>query len=83
MENTDVAVVGAGPNGLALASYLRHLGIEHVVIGQPLATWRDHMPKGMLLKSEPYGSDIAAPSDGFRLSDYCKVAGIGYKSTLR
>ncbi len=75
---TDVAIVGAGPNGMALAAHLKALGVDRLVIGRPLSTWRDHMPAGMLLKSEPYASDISAPRPGYRVSDYCRSAGAGY-----
>ncbi len=78
MERTDVVIVGAGPNGLALASHLRRRNVEHVVFGDPMTTWRDHMPKGMCLKSEPYGSDIAAPSRGYQVKDYCARSGDEY-----
>jgi hypothetical protein len=78
MEQTDVAIVGAGPNGLALAAHLQAAGVDHVILGYPFATWKDHMPRGMLLKSEPYGSYIAAPTPGYRVRDYCNLAGTEY-----
>jgi len=80
--STDVAVIGAGPNGMALSAHLRAVGIEHVVLGRPFATWRDHMPRGMLLKSEPYGSDVAAPVKGYHLRDYCRATGTAYSERV-
>jgi FAD-dependent urate hydroxylase len=50
-SSTDVLIVGAGPFGLSLAAYLTHLGIEHRVVGEPMAFWNRHMPRGMLLRS--------------------------------
>lgn len=79
MEKTDVAVVGAGPYGLAIAAHLEHAGVDRVVFGDPGVTWRDNMPRGMLLKSEPYGSDIAAPLPGQRARDFCELRGIEYR----
>ena len=48
---TKLAILGAGPYGLSAARYARHLGIEPVVIGEPMAFWRHNMPPGMLLRS--------------------------------
>jgi cation diffusion facilitator CzcD-associated flavoprotein CzcO len=48
---TDLLIIGAGPYGLALAAYARHLGVEHLVVGRPMAFWTDHMPSGMYLRS--------------------------------
>lgn len=74
----EVAVVGAGPYGLALSAHLAAAGVDHVVFGEPLVSWRRHMPAGMLLKSEPYGSDIAAPVPGHRLGEFCAARGLAY-----
>src|SRR3954469_11130561 len=46
MSLTDVAVLGAGPYGLAVASALGEVGVEHRVIGDPMSFWRE-MPEGM------------------------------------
>ena len=35
-------------------------------------TWR-HMPTGMLLKSEPYASEIASPKGGYDVAAYYKL----------
>ncbi len=50
-EHTDLLIIGAGPFGLAMAAHARQLGVEHVVIGQPMSFWKNHMPAGMLLRS--------------------------------
>ena len=71
MDEIDVAIVGAGPNGVAVAAQLEASGIERRIFGFPFATWRDRMPKGMLLRSEPYASDVASPAPGFTVRDYC------------
>lgn len=49
--STDLLIVGAGPFGLALATYAQEYGIRHQVVGVPMGFWRDNMPEGMLLRS--------------------------------
>lgn len=49
--HTPLLVIGAGPYGLATAAYARRVGIEPLVVGQPMAFWRDSMPAGMFLRS--------------------------------
>lgn len=49
--STDVLVIGAGPFGISLSAYLAHLGLDHCVVGEPMAFWKHHMPRGMLLRS--------------------------------
>jgi FAD-dependent urate hydroxylase len=34
-----------------MAAYARHLGIEHLIVGKPMAFWKANMPKGMYLRS--------------------------------
>lgn len=71
-----VAVIGAGPFGLSTAAHLRARGIPVRVFGEPMVSWRAHMPEGMLLKSTPAASNIDAPQPGHDLVDYCDAAGI-------
>ena len=71
-----VAVIGAGPFGLSTAAHLRAHGIPVRVFGEPMVSWRDNMPAGMLLKSTPAASNIDAPQRGHTLADYCDAAGI-------
>lgn len=78
MKATDALVIGAGPFGLSISAYLRGLGVEHVVVGRPVDTWRRHMPSGMRLKSEPYGSVIAAPGRGCDIATYSAAHGLDY-----
>jgi cation diffusion facilitator CzcD-associated flavoprotein CzcO len=69
-------VIGAGPFGLSTAAHLRARGIPVRVIGDPMVSWRDHMPEGMLLKSTPAASNFDCPQPGHTLADYCDAAGI-------
>ncbi|MCF3133067.1 FAD-dependent oxidoreductase [Streptomyces olivochromogenes] len=71
-----VAVIGAGPFGLSTAAHLRGRGIPVRVFGDPMVSWRDHMPAGMILKSTPAASSIDAPQPGHTLADYCDAAGV-------
>ncbi|MFJ8821562.1 FAD-dependent oxidoreductase [Streptomyces sp. NPDC102467] len=71
-----VAVIGAGPYGLSTAAHLRARGIPVRVFGEPMVSWRSHMPEGMILKSVPSASNIDAPQRGHDLVDYCDAAGI-------
>ncbi len=73
MSTSQVLIIGAGPFGLSISSHLRGLGVDHVIVGRPLDTWRAHMPAGMYLKSEPYGSDMSTPQAGHDLAGYCKA----------
>jgi thioredoxin reductase len=60
-SSTDVTVVGAGPQGLAVAAHLRSAGIDSQVFGDPMAFWIEHMPTGMCLRSLPRASSISDP----------------------
>lgn len=75
---TDVAIVGAGPNGLSIAAHLQHFGVDHVIVGHPMATWIDHMPKGMELKSEGFASTLYDPKRSLTLKSYCEQKGWNY-----
>ncbi|AZS71979.1 dimethylaniline monooxygenase [Streptomyces lydicus] len=67
----DLVVVGAGPYGLSIAAHAAAAGLRLRVLGRPMASWRDHMPDGMLLKSEPWSTDLSDPAGGHTLADYC------------
>ncbi|MGA7710959.1 MAG: NAD(P)-binding domain-containing protein [Rhizomicrobium sp.] len=74
----DVAIIGAGPYGLSLAAHLSATGISVRIFGKPLSTWRDHMPKGMKLKSEGFASNLSAPDKDSTLKAYCTERGLDY-----
>lgn len=68
----EVAVVGAGPYGLAVAASLKEAGIETRVFGDAMSFWRDNMPKGMRLRSSLIASDIGAPKAKLSFHDYAE-----------
>jgi cation diffusion facilitator CzcD-associated flavoprotein CzcO len=61
--DTDLLIIGAGPFGLAMAAYAKHLGLDHRLVGTPMESWKVNMPKGMYLRSasdwhlDPVGQD--------------------------
>ncbi|MFD7030586.1 NAD(P)-binding domain-containing protein [Streptomyces sp. NPDC059917] len=71
----DLVVVGAGPYGLSVAAHAAAAGLDVRVLGRPMASWRDHMPDGMYLKSEPWSSNLSAPDGRYTLADYCATRG--------
>ncbi len=73
--NPAAVVVGAGPYGLSAAAHLIGRGVSVRVFGEPMDAWRNNMPVGMFLKSEPTASSLSAPIDGYTIQDYCVSIG--------
>lgn len=74
----DVAIIGAGPYGLSLAAHLAQMGVDFRIFGKTLDSWRNHMPKDMLLKSDGFASNISAPGEAGTLRAFCGARGIEY-----
>jgi cation diffusion facilitator CzcD-associated flavoprotein CzcO len=51
MTDTDVAIIGAGPHGLAAAAHLRRAGVATHIFGEPMSFWQG-MPAGLLLRTK-------------------------------
>ena len=76
--NPEAVVIGAGPYGLSIAAHLRRRGIAFRIFGVPMQNWRCAMPKGMLLKSEGFASNLSDPGGAMTLAQHCKLAGFPY-----
>lgn len=76
---TRVAIIGAGPYGLALAAHLRALRIEHRIFGVPMEAWLTKMPKDMFLKSQGFASNLYDPDDVYTLKRFCGSKGLSYE----
>jgi Pyridine nucleotide-disulphide oxidoreductase len=77
----EVAVVGAGPYGLSLAAHLDSAGIQTRIFGRPMDSWRSHMPEGMLLKSDPFASNLSDPQDFYTLARFSEEQSIPYSES--
>lgn len=77
-DAVDVAIVGAGPYGLALASHLRAAGVSFRIFGQPMQLWQGKMPAGMFLKSQGFASNISDPEGSHTLAAFSKLTGRPY-----
>ncbi len=73
-DSVDVAIIGAGPYALSLASHLRARGIEYRVFGPPMEAWRAMSP-GMHLKSLGFATNIYTPNDYLTLPQFCRARG--------
>jgi FAD-dependent urate hydroxylase len=71
----DSVVVGAGPYGLSTAAHLLEQGLKVAVLGEPLQLWREHMPKGMLLRSYWWATNLADPHRQYGLAQYFRETG--------
>lgn len=80
-EALDVAIIGAGPYGLSIAAHLRACGLNFRIFGRPMDSWLAHMPKGMLLKSDGFASNLSDPKGCFTLRQFCTEKGIEYDDT--
>lgn len=74
----EVVIIGAGPYGLSTAAHLAASGVSFRIFGRPMGFWQEHMPKGMLLKSDGYASNLSDPAHSFRLQDFCAEKGLPY-----
>jgi thioredoxin reductase len=74
----NTAIIGAGPYGLSIAAHFRRSGVPFRIFGRPMDSWLEHMPKGMMLKSDGFASDIYDPGKAFTLRQFCAERGIEY-----
>jgi FAD-dependent urate hydroxylase len=67
---SEVAVIGAGPYGLSVAAHLAAAGVSTRVFGVPMSFWRNHMPKGMRLRSPWQATDLSDPAGALSLDAF-------------
>ena len=79
MTRVENIIVGAGPYGLSLAAHFRAKGIEALVLGKPMWSWRSHMPGGMVLKSEAFASSLSDPERAHTVETYFRSRGKAYR----
>ncbi len=75
----DVVIVGAGPYGLSIAAHLAARGVSYRIFGRPMEVWQEHMPMGMLLKSDGFASDLSDPAASCTLEKFCATRGLPYR----
>jgi len=79
----ETAIIGAGPYGLSIAAHFRRRGIPFRIFGRPMDSWLAHMPKGMMLKSDGFASNIYDPDAKFSLRQFCAERGIKLSAGYR
>jgi len=79
----QVAIIGAGPSGLAAAAHLRSAGVELCVFGKAMEFWERHMPAGMLLRSYWEACHISDPNDDLTLDRYQRARGVQLPRPVR
>ncbi|HEV2635579.1 MAG TPA: SidA/IucD/PvdA family monooxygenase [Actinocrinis sp.] len=75
----DTVVVGAGPYGLSIAAHTRAAGLSTRNFGRPMSAWAEHMPAGMLLKSEVWASHLGDPLGRYGYDAYCREHNLPYE----
>lgn len=78
MRQTDVVIVGAGPNGLSIAAHLSQSDVPFRVFGKPMENWLTRMPRGMHLKSDGFASSLYQPQGRLTLGEYCREEALAY-----
>ncbi|MGZ3583107.1 MAG: NAD(P)-binding domain-containing protein [Ktedonobacterales bacterium] len=70
--SADVVVVGAGPYGLSAAAHLSQGSLKVAIFGKPMCLWREHIPKGMLLRSYWWATNLSDPQHHYGLERYAQ-----------
>ena len=74
LRHYSVAVIGAGPFGLALAARLKAANINFALFGRLMSFWQENVPIGTRLMSGPV---ICSLSDNkFDCAAYAQAEGI-------
>lgn len=76
MSYLDAIVLGAGPYGLSVASYLQSIkGLDIHAFGKPMSFWECNMPAGMWLRSRWEASHISDPANALTLDSFINTTG--------
>lgn len=70
-----IAIIGAGPYGLAVAAALRAKGSKPRTFGAPMEFWLKQTPSGMFLRSRQRASNIGDPTHHLQLGDFAAMMG--------
>jgi thioredoxin reductase len=81
-QSVDVAVIGAGPYGLSIAAHLHARKAVFRIFGTPMASWRNRMAAGTLLKSFGFASSLYDPGSTFTLQHFCRERGLPYSDVI-
>ncbi|HLH91544.1 MAG TPA: NAD(P)-binding domain-containing protein [Xanthobacteraceae bacterium] len=81
-DDCEVAIVGAGPYGLSLGAHFKSAGIETRIFGRPMSFWREHMPKGMKLRSPWAATHIVDPDNLLTLDAFSAAENLGRPDPL-
>ena len=81
MDTTDIAIIGAGPYGLAMAVHLSRARMDVRVFGQPMSFWRS-MPMGMQLRSSTTATSIAERQGPLSLDAFRQRFGLPYEKPV-
>lgn len=75
-SSTEIAVIGAGPHGLAAVAHLRAAGRDVHAFGRPMEFWECNMPAGMFLRSSHRSSCISDPHRNLTLDAFERTHGL-------
>lgn len=81
-HDCEVAVIGAGPYGLGAAAHLKVAHVDVHVFGKPMSFWREHMPKGMNIRSAWPATHISDPAKRYTLDRYSEQCGFARPDLL-
>lgn len=81
--DAETFILGAGPYGLSIAAHLRAMRRSFQILGTPLESWRTYMPAGMILKSEPFASNLWDPERRFTLQRHFRERSLPFQAVGR
>jgi hypothetical protein len=82
VTDVNVAIIGAGPYGLAAAAHLRRAGVDVRIFGEPMWFWQNNMPAGLLLRSNWTATCIAEYEGELSLDSFCAATGTSFGSPV-